>query len=86
MSLACLLDRLAALPAIRRRKKRLRPARFYFEALERRTLLAAITVTDVNPSAFNGADVGLAAAIAESDLNPHMNETGPNVINFNIQG
>ncbi|HWB13392.1 MAG TPA: MBG domain-containing protein [Pirellulales bacterium] len=86
MSLDSILDRLAGQSVVRRRKKRLRPARFHVEALEARTLLAAITVTDLNPFAFNGADVGLAEAISESDLNPHMNGTGPNVINFNIPG
>jgi len=41
MPLSSLLDRLAAQPPISRRKKRLRPARFFIERLEQRALLAS---------------------------------------------
>ncbi|HWB10980.1 MAG TPA: Calx-beta domain-containing protein [Pirellulales bacterium] len=70
MSLNSILDRLAGQPAFPRRKKRLRPPRFFVEGLEQRRLLAVITVNSTGDSNQRDDNLTLREAIllANGDL------------------
>lgn len=88
MSLDRILRRLASRGVHSRRKKRVRPPRFWIESLERRTVLAIYTVTSTDPN-FDGGDddhLGLAVAISRANDHPNDSATEPDVIDFNISG
>jgi hypothetical protein len=82
MLLDSFLDRLAGQPAIPRRKKRLRPARFHLEALENRALLAGFTVNSTSPGVGGSGANTLVEAIGLANLD--TGDSSPFVIDFNI--
>ncbi|MGH7194475.1 MAG: hypothetical protein ACREJM_13230, partial [Candidatus Saccharimonadales bacterium] len=82
MSLSSILDRLASRRVLPRRKKRLRPARFFVEALEQRALLTAYVVNSTNPGFGGDGANTLVEAIGLADAD--TGDSSPFVINFNI--
>lgn len=85
MSLSLLLSRLTAPGPVPRRRKRLRPARFFVELLESRALLAAYTVNSTGPGLGGANVITLVEAIGLANAHPN-DAGGTDVINFDIAG